>query len=580
MNKKKRTKQQRTPAYTMIPGLMIAVFIAVMPLLALPLEIVLTEAELMYIPNSGGVYVDIYQRFREIILFTSGVLLLLFWLGERIFPDSPVVSPLMSEKRAGLPIICCGAYLMFAVISALFSEYGEVSFWGAASDNVGVAAVFGCVVLFLAAYNWLRGRNLRFLEYAVLASACVISLLYIVECVTSATVGELIFGIADDRVGLSLLFGNPVACGEFSVLLFPVLFLCGSDEDRLVVRIADFLAAGVLLCTVVSSCSTASFVGILIASLLILTILLIRRKEIDRKKLKYSPLVLLPLAVLLIADTQETLLSIQTEAENCGVYDPANSCHLRNISIGSSDITLECESCTVTISLSGENTAVITGTDGEVLAALENSSAKLSGDYSPISVSLYDRLLVLDLGYKDTIEFETTGGRPVYIGLNGYLTPEPSDSAFPELSRYYRVATGRGYIWLSSIPLLKDCLFKGYGAGQFLFHFPQDDIVGMLNTHGTTALCTDKPHDLYLGIALSHGIPALAVFLCLVLAVLKRSCGKLRNVGFAVNGFAVSIICFLVMGIVNDSNVIYSPLFWIFAGAAAQPVVPRDNVSK
>ena len=131
-------------------------------------------------------------------------------------------------------------------------------------------------------------------------------------------------------------------------------------------------------------------------------------------------------------------------------------------------------------------------------------------------------LLQFDLGYDDTIEFQALDGEMIYIGLNGYLDPEPSTSAFPELSRYYSFGTGRGYIWLNSLPILKNCIFKGLGEGQFAFWFPQDDIVGMLNTHGTTALLTDKPHSMYLGIALSDGIPALVLFACLVFVAVKR----------------------------------------------------------
>lgn len=561
MNKKQ--KKQKTPIYTSVPVYILAAFVAALPLMALPISIELSEAELFVIPNSGGVYVDAYLRFREILLFVTGAGLLLFLLGERIFPDHPLPSPL-SEKSARLPLVCCGAYLLFAVVSALFSEYGGTSFWGSASESEGVAAVFGYAALFLAALNYARGEKKRLLMYSALAAACVVSLLFVVERVSSATVGELFFGFRDDRAGISLLFGNPAACGEFCVLLFPPTFLCGCCESRLPLRIADFLASGVMLCVIVSSRSTAAFVGAAAALLLSVTALLLRKKE--AKKLRYALLLILPSAIMLAADPQGTLKSLRTETENSGVYDPSASCLLKNIEIGACDILLECESCSVTITLTGESSAVVTGTNGEFLAALENSGAQLSGEYAPISVSLNERLLVLDLGYKDTIEFETTGGAPIYIGLNGYLEPNPEKSAFPELSEYYRFGTGRGYIWLSSVPLLKGCLFKGYGAGQFPFYFPHSDIVGMLNTHGTTALCIDKPHSMYLGIALAHGIPALLAFVCLAAAALWRGVGKGSRL--ADNALAISVMCALIMGVANDSCVVYSPLLWIFAGAA------------
>lgn len=569
---KQKIRQQKLPGYTRIPGWIIAVFIAAMPLLSVPIEIILTKAELIVVPGSGGIFGDISQRFREIVLFITGVGLLLFWLGERVFPDHPLPSPLLQEKEARLPLILGGGYLLFAVISAVFSEYGEVSFWGIASESNGVAAVFGYVILFLSAYNWLRGDSRRLLSYGALAAAGIMTVLLAVQMISGVRVAELLYGYPDDNTGLSLLFGNPISCGEFGVLLFPVLMVSGVSEKKTPLRAAYFLAGGVMLCVTFLSRSTTAFVGIAAALLLTGVIVIIGRKGTDRKKLLSLLTALIPVAVMLVVDPAGMLGSIRTQAENRGVYSPDESCHLRDIEIGTDNIVLDCENFTVTVTLTDENTAVITGTDEEILAELHNSNSgvSLDGVYAPMSVTLNERLLKLDLGYADTIEFETTGGTPIYIGLNGYLVRSPSKSAFPELSRYYSFATGRGYIWLSSLPLLGDCIFKGYGAGQFAFYFPQDDIVGMLNTHGTTALCTDKPHSLYLGIGLSHGIPALVIFLCIAAVSLRRS-GSLHGSGFLENAPAASVICYLIMGIANDSSVVYSPLFWIFAGAACVP---------
>lgn len=88
------------------------------------------------------------------------------------------------------------------------------------------------------------------------------------------------------------------------------------------------------------------------------------------------------------------------------------------------------------------------------------------GEFSSASARLSGGLLQFDLGYDDTIEFQALDGEIIYIGLNGCFDPEPSTSAFPELSRFYSFGTGRGYIWLNSLPILKNCIFKGLGEGR------------------------------------------------------------------------------------------------------------------
>lgn len=162
-----------------------------------------------------------------------------------------------------------------------------------------------------------------------------------------------------------------------------------------------------------------------------------------------------------------------------------------------------------------------------------------------------------------------------YVGLNGYIQPL-EQSAFPELSEYYGAFTGRGYIWLNTLPALKNCFLIGTGTGEFCFHYPQNDIVGALNTHGSANLLTDKPHSMYLGLAVSCGIPALLIFLALAVITLRAGAVSSVRCGVLSGAFA-AVIAALIMGFANDISPVYSPLAAVFAGILCSRPDPAES---
>ena len=53
--------------------------------------------------------------------------------------------------------------------------------------------------------------------------------------------------------------------------------------------------------------------------------------------------------------------------------------------------------------------------------------------------------------------------------------------------------TGRGYIWRKTLPLLKNTIIFGHGAGTFGLYFKQFDYAGLLNSQGNVDLIvTDR----------------------------------------------------------------------------------------
>ena len=135
-----------------------------------------------------------------------------------------------------------------------------------------------------------------------------------------------------------------------------------------------------------------------------------------------------------------------------------------------------------------------------------------------------------------------------------------------------QLGSARGYIWSRSLPMLKDNLILGSGPDTFVFRFPQNDLIGLYYTYGSPNTIVDKPHNLYLEIALSDGIIALLAFLAVMaiyiidsmkLYALKKDFTKSQKLGAAT---CLGVIGYLFAGIFNDSVVSVAPVFWIVLG--------------
>lgn len=563
-----KQKQLKKQGYTRLPMIFIGVLIALWPLTGFPVTITLTEAESVYVPNLGGAITDLCVRSREILLFAAGAALVLFWLGERIFPDSPRRSPLLS--RHALPLMAgTGLILLTAVLSGIFSLHPEISFWGIASESTGIAALIGLAALFLAAYEGMSSpENIKYITAGATAAGLLCGGMLLFEKLSGQLAG-ILWGAAESA-GTMLLFGSSTSCGEFCALLFPFLLHSALTEPRRWYSIAQALSAGAALCTALSSMSSAAFYGLLagVAALVILlTVRVFRGSRPDWKKSALIAAAAVPAAVLLIA--QPGILT--ASAGNSVSYSPENSWGLTSAELSGG--TLRLRNSDTELVLTADNGAVtLADSAGETaLLAAPGDSADIAGVHAQRSGDI----LSLDLGYTDVLRFAVMKNELGYVGLNGYIQPL-EQSAFPELSEYYGAFTGRGYIWLNTLTALKNCFLIGTGTGEFCFHYPQNDIVGALNTHGSANLLTDKPHSMYLGLAVSCGIPALLIFLALAVITLRR--GALSSVrGGVLSGAFAAVIAALVMGFANDISPVYSPLAAVFAGIICSRPDPAES---
>lgn len=157
-----------------------------------------------------------------------------------------------------------------------------------------------------------------------------------------------------------------------------------------------------------------------------------------------------------------------------------------------------------------------------------------------------------------------------------YLNPYGKLIQLNEVERigfygHERFASGRGFLWSQTLPILKDTWLIGSGANAFTFAYPQENYKDMYFYFGGQVLTT-RPHCMYLQIAVESGVVSLIALVVFWAWYLLQSVGiyfksKLETMTERV-GFAcfLAVFVYLVCGLTNDSMVTVAPVFWCILG--------------
>jgi O-antigen ligase len=126
----------------------------------------------------------------------------------------------------------------------------------------------------------------------------------------------------------------------------------------------------------------------------------------------------------------------------------------------------------------------------------------------------------------------------------------------------------------------------GYGPDTFFLTFPNNDFIGKLRhlSKGIYRL-VDKPHNLYLQIAIDTGLLSLISILFLLGAyfIQTQKClfrSDLTNLEEVVGqSIILAVLAYLVAGFFNDSVNSVAPVFWglVGLGIAINRIVEKKN---
>ena len=197
--------------------------------------------------------------------------------------------------------------------------------------------------------------------------------------------------------------------------------------------------------------------------------------------------------------------------------------------------------------------------------AQENDKVSLLDDrYKGLNLRLHQaqKFRVLSVNSLD-IAITNWGFRIGRVGA--FVTPVVAER-FP-LPIQDSAFSFRGFVWSYSLPLLKETIGLGHGAGSFPFDFPNNDPIKMSEIFGADSLL-DKPHNFYISFAHTHGLLALVILFVVFAIFFLRTWPDVRrrdNSLFALP-YCLGVVGYLGSGLSVDSTVGVSSIFWVLLG--------------
>lgn len=536
----------------------------------------------------NDIYIDFFLIYKQslfnIITFAMASIIILKYISDRkSLHFSKVLIPL-------------AVYAVFSLASSIFSEYRSFSFSGIHEHFESIFVLLGYCLLVYYAIIYVKTEK----DYEMIINCFVISIIIMGALALTQYVGKDFFAsrlglrmiltdkyfnnpesvnftFESDRVYLTL--HNPNYVGSYVALTTPFLLtlalLIRKNFWRLPLYI---LALAGTLVALIGSKSKTAIIALLAAGVLALILL-------SRYIAKYFyftiPLILLIISsVLLYNKANDNILSNQLSAATDFRKIEAP---LQDIKTLDDEIVITYKANDMHVKFFSDDTSV----GFEIRDAYNNDIliAPLEGGYIGYTV-LEERFYGIEVGLS---EYEEKPAFYVNIdGFNWFFTNNTEDGSYYHINEYGKIdkivpapsalftgyeryASGRGYLWSRSIPLLKEHIVLGSGADTFLLKFPLQDYVNRHN-YGFYDQIISKPHNIYLQTGVQTGLISLLAYLAFygiyfVMSFKLYIKGRYKSI-YSQIGIAIflSTFSYMVVGIANDSILAVAPIFWAMMG--------------
>lgn len=553
---------------------------------------------------------------------TSGYDFFLFWKGQLLMLLCALMAFYVAAKcllvKDGMPdsklekkyIIPLGLYFVMAFESTIFSEHTDAAVRGGYEQWEGMLILGAYIVVLFLAYWIVRGRlEIRIVAYGLLAGVSVMALIGGMQAFghdffrTGA--GKVLMNLMlEQKLNFSFNFEvgrvyatlyNPNYVGSYVALVLPVILSLISKNRKpgaVFVSLVSAITSILLVVMLFGSQSLTGCIGVA-ASLVLFLILMI-------PNMKKKPLPFVIGGVLCVALCAVLVYQYRPLFEygiNKIFHPAANNQVIRSME-------------------GKDGTLIITMDDGDVLNLKVNIA---EGEYRYEAVdaagktyNLYEdetakRMKFSEKKYQ-TIEIEekkieskeqTYNGFVIYTPSNGrsytiamqgekYEEMGVNQTEYRIVTPFYKLdqlrhidtfgfennlhfGSRRGYIWSRTLPLLKKHIVQGSGPNTFIYTFPNDDYVGLVNVGYGGSLVT-KPHNMFLQTAIQTGGISLLAFLAIFVIYLiegfhlyfrktEYHSSEIFGIGILLGTFG-----YLVTGLANDSTVCVAPVYWCLLG--------------
>ncbi len=540
-----------------------------------------------------------------------------------------------------------GVYSIFVILSYAFSSYKEFALWGWNDRFEGTIPLLAYMIMLFFIINGVNTEdNVKQIVIPLAISAFILSVLGITQALDHdffrTAIGQKLLvpnlqltnggttweaidnAIANGGLYLNFTFNNKEIYQTvyninyvsfyltLLVPLFVMLFVRAfqDKETKLWKKIALGALIALLIYNFIGSKSAGGYMGI--GAAFIVGVILFNKQLL--KWIKPLIVVLVIIAIVMVATFGRWWPEISGAVKSVlGITNAAQQ-QTQPVNPGPGELVPTIDymitgSNTVTMSINGNEIIgaveldgdVITGFtlsdgDGQVLSMLPMEQA---GVYEINDERFHDYVTVAlaSDGSHYFLQFTTGGTAWNFVPSDGEMYFYAGTKKLTKLDKIPAwgfknnrdFGSGRGDIWAHSFPLIKDTLFIGTGADTFCAVYPQNDFAAKYNSvSGTSSLyvIVDKPHNMYIHMAIGTGVISLLAILLLYGTYLVQSFKlfwkrDLENDFLYYAGVGTFLGCtgFIVTGIVDDSTVSVMPMFYglLGMGIAINMIIKRRD---
>ena len=499
--------------------------------------------------------------------------------------------PFKNLKQYYIPL---AIYAIFVILSTIFAKDTQTALWGFVDMYQGMFVLLSYTLITFLTINFVNSER----DVTLFVKA--FTILMIIEGLIGITqyfgfdffqtkIGNSLIVPGNLRVeNLSFSFGpktiygtlfNTNFVGSFATLMLPlsVAFLLGAKTKKQ--RIVSGIAVVLMIFTWIGCNSRAGYLGVAVSA--VFALWLFRKVIIKHWKISVSFIVALIVVFIGLNAVSDgailnrlKTLNIKQQIESIKIANEG-AVKFEDITLGKNNFSIITNKETLSFKVEEDklffldennNELAITTKDKQITindSRFANYRITIPENYPGVSVTAYSKAINFYIA-KDGVKILGSGGR---------LTEPKSSLFFEPLKGLETLGSNRGYEWGATIPMLKNYVFKGAGPDNFPIAFNQDDFIAKLNLIDFDAnIVIDKPHNMYLQIALNTGVISLLAFISICAIYIFSSLVLFSKLSF--NSFRekigaacfISIIGYLVAGLFNDSITSVAPLFWIILG--------------
>lgn len=524
-------------------------YLIILPWLVMPHKAYYTEDEKLLFPlNTEGVY-DIFLYWKMFFTIAVSIILLVLLIVSVIKYNYKIFD--CSRMYDKIILICTIIYVVCTVVSYIFAQYRKLALTGGVNSFEGTIVLLSYVVLFLAGRYVVQKCDYRNIEYIAMFNAVVLFMLSLIE-VNYKSIAEIATGHTVEinyTNMICLTFYNPAYCAGFIIMLLPVCLYYYSVSKKLVKNVVwGCLSVTTLMCGFLTRSSAAFYILIFEVAVFVVVMAVIFLRNI--KNVSWNKIIAGKIIGIAAAITAVILIDmcagghIFNSAKSASVNE-TTAIHkkdyykVNNIELNKNEVCITGDDNKLICGIDSNNTIYFTDEAGQIISvSSQGDRLTFPEPYSMVQAYIQNDTLCLDLGYKGELRFLMYDNNFYPVLSDGSVVKDISSGTDTQTARFDNLFTGRGYIWRNTLPILKNTLIFGHGAGTFEMYFKQFDFVGLLNSQGNVDLIIDKPHSLYLQIACNQGVLcSVAVVVMLftvviinVLSIVRKLKGQTSNV--------------------------------------------------